>query len=47
MLIQIYQWREIFKLKKETKQIWDQIRLLTINVAAEIINLKTPKQDEK
>jgi hypothetical protein len=47
MAIQIYQWREIFKLKREAKQIWDQIRVLTINVAAEIMNLKSTETDEK
>ena len=45
MLIQIYQWREIFRLKKQTKQIWEQIRILTINVATEIMDLKKPKTD--
>ena len=40
MLIQIYQWKTIYKIKSEIDSIWKQIHMLTINVAAEILKLK-------
>jgi len=40
MIIQIYQWRVIYKVKSEVDSVWKQIHLLTINVAAEILKLK-------
>lgn len=40
MIIQIYQWRVIYKIKSEIDSVWKQIHLLTINVAAEILKLK-------
>ena len=39
-VMQIYQWRIIYKLKSEIDSIWKQIHSLTVNVAAEIIKLK-------
>ena len=39
-LMQIYQWRIIYKVKSEIDSIWKQIHDLTINIAAEIIKLK-------
>jgi hypothetical protein len=39
-IMQIYQWKVIYKLKSEIDSIWKQIQLLTINVAAEIVKLK-------
>jgi len=47
-IVQIFQWRSIYKLKTEIDSIWRQIHLLTINVAAEILKLKKePGADEK
>lgn len=40
MIMQIYQWRIIYKVKSEIDSIWKQIHDLTINIAAEIIKLK-------
>jgi hypothetical protein len=47
MIMQIYQWRAINKIKSEIDSIWKQIHTLTINVAAEIIKLKPPTENEK
>jgi hypothetical protein len=47
MIIQIYQWRIIEKLKSEVDSIWKQIHVLTINIASEIINLKKQKDVEQ
>jgi hypothetical protein len=47
MVMQIYQWRAINKLKSEIDSIWKQIHILTINVAAEILKLKPPTEIEK
>jgi hypothetical protein len=47
MIMQIYQWRTINKLKSEIDSIWKQIHVLTINVAAEILKLKPPTEIEK
>ena len=48
MIVQVYQWRVIYKSKSEIDSIWRQIHLLTINVAAEILKLKKdPNAEEK
>lgn len=47
MIIQIYQWRVIYKIKSEVDSIWKQIHLLTVNVAAEILKLKKDSDGEK
>lgn len=47
MIIQIYQWTIIQKLKSEVDSIWKQIHVLTINIASEIINLKKQKDVEQ
>jgi predicted component of type VI protein secretion system len=46
MIIQIYQWKAIYKIKSEIDSVWKQIHLLTMNVAAEILKLKKDP-DEK
>ncbi len=46
MIIQIYQWKAIYKIKSEIDSVWKQIHLLTVNVAAEILKLKKDP-DEK
>ena len=49
-IVQIYQWKVIYKLKSEISSIWHQIQILTVNVAAEIVKLKGDpheKQKEK
>jgi len=38
--VQVYQWKVIFSLKKENRQIWDQISILVKNVAKELLDLK-------
>ena len=38
--VQVYQWKVIFSLKKENRQIWDQIAMLAKNVAKELLELK-------
>jgi hypothetical protein len=47
MIIQIYQWRVIYKIKSEVDSIWKQIHLLTVNVAAEILKLKKDSDGEE
>lgn len=47
MVMQIYQWIAINKIKSEIDSIWKQIHTLTINVAAEILKLKSPTEIEK
>jgi len=47
MVIQIYQWTVIQKVKSEIDSIWKQIHLLTINVAAEILKLKKDPNAEE
>jgi hypothetical protein len=47
-IVQIFQWRSIYKSKTEIDSIWRQIHLLTINIAAEILKLKKePDAEEK
>ena len=33
MLIQVIQWRFIYKLRKEVQQIWEQISILAISAS--------------
>lgn len=40
MIIQIYQWKVIYNIKSEIDNLWKQIQILTVNVAAEIVKLK-------
>jgi hypothetical protein len=39
-VLQIFQWIEITKIKRENYLLWNQIRDLTSNVAKQIIMLK-------
>jgi len=46
-LIQIYQWKVLYSLKKENDQIWDQIKMLTKNIASELLDLKSAIDEKK
>lgn len=46
MLVQVFQWRLIFRLRDSIKLLWTQIHVLTLNVSAELLALKS-KQDEQ
>lgn len=36
MVLQIFQWRAIGKLQKECSSLWEQIRVLVVNISNQI-----------
>lgn len=40
MVVQIFQWRAIYKLKYQVEQIWTQIAILVTTISQQIEDLK-------
>lgn len=45
MIVQMYQWRQVYKLKDEVQKIWDQISIWNTMVAMKLLD--TQKEIDK
>lgn len=47
MVVQVFQWRSIYKLKYQVDQVWTQIAILVTTVTQQIEEIKKKQNIEK